>query len=113
MTTQRNRLVTIQDESFNEPAAQMPPPPQAPQLNVHNEQARQEAVAVNAWHLVGLGLRVLSQRTVQLASHLLPLIALTLGFFLVWAIRENPSPLQLLLVLLYGAFSVILILCRR
>lgn len=60
-----------------------------------------------------LGLRILSQRAVSVAGHLLPLIALALGFGLAWKIMDSPNPYQLTGLAIYSAFALLMIWLRR
>lgn len=103
-----NRLQVLGEETDDEPVALVPPP--APAVA---KAAQHDKVAVEAWVLVGLALKVLSTRTVALAGHLLPLIALALGFALAWSIRDNPTTYQLALLGFYALFALLMIWVRR
>ena len=71
-----------------------------------------DVVTVTAAEYAGLALKILSQRTLQLAGHLFPLIALGLGFYL-WLSMPNPTVYQLASLGLYGAFALLMMLVRR
>lgn len=60
-----------------------------------------------------LGLRILSERTVQVAANLLPLILVGLGFALWWKVMETPSTFQLIGLAIYGLFALAVLWIRR
>lgn len=68
---------------------------------------------VSTVEFILLLLRIFSQRSVQLAGHLLPLISLSMGFALLWKILPEPSAYQLAGFGLYATFSLAMILIRR
>lgn len=104
-----NRLQLLGEETDDLPVTVAPPPAPAAAAKT----AQHDKVAVEAWVLVGLALKVLSTRTVALAGHLLPLIALGLGFALAWSIRDNPTTYQLALLGFYAIFALLMIWVRR
>jgi len=59
-----------------------------------------------------LALRILSERTILLAGHLLPLFALASGFYLFQAVLPQPSEMQLIGCTLYAAYMLLMILIR-
>jgi hypothetical protein len=63
--------------------------------------------------VVELGLKVLSQRAVAFAGHLLPLFALGSGFYLWLTVLGSPSVLQLVGLGIYSLFMLTLIWMRR
>lgn len=63
--------------------------------------------------MVTLGLAILSQRTVAVAGHLIPLFAIGSGFTLWWAVKENPSINQLVGLGLYGLFMLAILALRK
>lgn len=60
-----------------------------------------------------LALRVLSQRSVQLAANLLPLIALATGCALWWRAMPGPTLEQLAGLALYAVFMLLMLMLRR
>lgn len=69
--------------------------------------------SVSAWHLVGIGLQVLSTRVVALAGHSIALLALFLWFVLWMRVIDSPSMLQLIGLGLFAAASLLLVAVRR
>jgi len=92
-----SRLEVVRQEEV-ESALSLPSAPPAPPAP-----ARQEVVEVKAVELLGLLLKVLSQRSVALAGHLMPIVALSLNFALALIIQE-PSLHQLWL---QGGFALL------
>lgn len=63
--------------------------------------------------VIALGLRVLSERSILLGSHLFPLFALATGFYLFMAVLPAPSQLQLAGCTLYAAFMLLMMIVRK
>lgn len=101
----RSRLTLLAEEPIDPPAATPAQPAVAPPTS--------EKAAIDAWALVGLGLRVLSTRAVAAGSHLLTLILAGMGFALWRSVLPNPSVEQLAGLGLYGAFALLILLIRR
>jgi len=97
-----NRLQVLAQEAEETP----PPPPPSPS-------SKPEAAQAALLDILLLALDVLSKRAVVLTGHLLPIIALALGFALAWKIMDNPSVLQLGGMGIYAAFSLTMIFLRR
>ena len=60
-----------------------------------------------------LALRVLGQRTMAIASHAYPVLALGAAFALWWRVMETPSPYQLVGLGLFGVFLLALQMLRK
>ena len=88
-------------------------PPAPAHIPTVNAPAREAVVAVEAKEILGLMLKVLSQRAILLGHILMPVIALVLGFLLTLHILDNPTPNQLVAVGIYGIFALLLILVRK
>lgn len=99
-----SRLEVVSSEDLS-PA----PAPAAPAVA---PPSRETVVAVEAKEILGLMLRVLSQRVVLFGNALMPVIALALGFVLILHILDNPTTLQIVAVGVYGIFALSLILMR-
>lgn len=63
--------------------------------------------------MVALGLKVLSQRSVQVAGHLTHLIGLALAFALWMSVMPDPSTHQLVGLGLFGGMVLSLIWLKR
>ena len=63
--------------------------------------------------LLLLALRLLSTRTIVLANHLLPVVGISMAFYLWLQVLHEPSILQLVGLGAFGAFFLLLMLVRR
>jgi hypothetical protein len=86
------------------------PAPASPYLLTKPKEQKAE---IDASEFVKVGLQLISKRFVQIISHLLPIISISLLFILGWSMRENPGVTQLLELVIFGSFSVGIILIRR
>ena len=103
-----SRLEVVKvDEIEEAPVTQRPAPAPVP------EPRREERVAVEATELLGLMLKVLSQRSIALLGHLIPLLALVGMFVLGQSIIADPSWKQIGVLLVLGAFGLAYPVIRR
>ena len=63
--------------------------------------------------LLILALRALGERSINFVGHLIPVIALAMGFFLWYRVLPEPSVYQLVGLGLYGIFSLAMIAIKR
>ena len=94
---QSNRLQVLGTEEVAEQ-----PPPQTPTISTPSP-------SENAWAVVALGLKVLSQRTLVLLGHSISLLALAGGFFLFNSVLPNPNSYQLVGLAIYAVFALAMI----
>ena len=85
---------------------------EATEAKPSNESAS-EANAAALLGVVDLGLKVLSQRAVAFAGHLLPLFALGSALYVWQSVMSSPTVYQLVGLGLFGLFTLSLVVLRR
>lgn len=107
----RGHFQVIATEDLPETAA-APSPPSAPSAAPPTGSLHPQAVP--GTQILLLLLKVLSQRAVDLAGHLLPVLALAVVGALAFHVIESPTQLQLGLLGVFGTFVLALLwLVRR